>query len=181
MFLYSRPIAGVGVGHAGTFSWDGTIFVFGHEPGGGGQANCQASNPASDKSAFFFDALGGGLLGTWVLPRPQSAIENCTIHNFNTVPLGGGRNVLVSGNYQSGTSVVDFTNPAAAVEIAFSDPPALVPFDIGGVWSSYWYNNFIYETNITEGLNLFRFAGNETAGARRLGHLNPQTQEFTIP
>jgi hypothetical protein len=39
---------------------------------------------------------------------------------------------------------------------------------------------FIYETNITEGLNIFRFSGRQTAGAIGLGHLNPQTQEFTI-
>jgi hypothetical protein len=48
------------------------------------------------------------------------------------------------------------------------------------VWSSYWYNNFIYETNITEGLNIFRFSGKETGGAMRLPHLNPQTQEFSL-
>ena len=41
-------------------------------------------------------------------------------------------------------------------------------------------DNFIYETNITEGLNIFRYSGNETAGAMRLDHLNPQTQMFTI-
>ena len=131
------------------------------------------------------------MLGTWVLPRAQSDIENCTIHNFNVVPLPGGNDVLVHGSYQSGTSVVDFTDPANPVEIAYSDPPAIPPpggpfcgglgCEIGGVWSSYWYNNFIYETNITEGLNIFRFSGKETAGALRIGHLNPQTQEFTIP
>ena len=93
---------------------------------------------------------------------------------------GGGRYVVVSGNYQSGTSVVDFSNPRNATEFAWSDPPPIVPPDLGGAWSSYWYNNFIYETNITEGLNIFRFSGSETAGAIRLGHLNPQTQEFTI-
>jgi hypothetical protein len=76
--------------------------------------------------------------------------------------------------------VVDFTDPANPKELAWSDPPPIVPTDLGGAWSSYWYNNFIYETNITEGLNIFRFSGKETAGAMRLSHLNPQTQEFTI-
>jgi hypothetical protein len=88
--------------------------------------------------------------------------------------------VLVHGSYQSGTSAVDFTDPANPKELAWSDPPPIVPTDLGGAWSSYWYNNFIYETNITEGLNIFRFSGKETAGAMRLSHLNPQTQEFTI-
>ena len=190
-FLYSRPVPGVTIGHAGTFTWDGEVFVFGHEPGGGVGANCQASSPASDKSAFFFDADTGAQLGMWTLPRPQADIENCTIHNFNTVPVRSGKYILVSGSYQSGTSVVDFSDPANPVEIAFSDPPPIPPpggpfcsglgCEIGGVWSSYWYNNFIYETNITEGLNVFRLSSKATAGAMRLDHLNPQTQEFSVP
>jgi hypothetical protein len=51
---------------------------------------------------------------------------------------------------------------------------------VTGAWSTYWYDNFLYETNIGEGLNVFRFSGPETAGAMKLRHLNPQTQEFTI-
>ena len=73
--------------------------------------------------------------------------------------------MLVHGSYQSGTSVVDFTDPANAVELAWSDPPPIVPTDIGGAWSSYWYNDYIYETNITEGLNIFEFTGSQMAGA----------------
>jgi len=191
VLLMSQTISGVSIGHAVSFTWDGDVLVFDHEPGGGVGAFCQATNPDSDKSVFFFDTQNGNLLGTWVLPRPQSDIENCTIHNFNVVPVPSGNYILVSGNYQSGTSVVDFTDPANAVEIAFSDPPPIPPpggpfcgglgCEIGGVWSSYWYNNFIYESNITEGLNVFKLNGRETAGALRLDHLNPQTQEFTLP
>ncbi len=98
---------------------------------------------------------------------------------------------MVAGNYQAGTWVIDFTDPANAETVAWSDPPpAPVPspeddifglgLDIVGAWSSYWYNGFIYETNIGEGLNIFRLSDNATAGAMRLDHLNPQTQEFTI-
>ncbi len=188
--MYERSVAGVGIGHSAAFTWDGEVIVFGHEPGGGVQASCQASSPDVDKSYFFFDATDGTELGSWTLPRPQLDIENCTLHNLNVVPLRSGKYVLVHGSYQSGTSVVDFTDPAHAVEIAYSDPPPIPPpggpfcngtgCEIGGVWSSYWYNNFIYETNITEGLNIFRFSGEQTSGAMRLSHLNPQTQMFTI-
>ena len=179
-FLRSQSVPGVSIGHSSAFSWDGDVLVFGHEPGGGVQANCQTTNPDSDKSLFFFDTANGNLLGQWVLPRPQSSTENCTIHNLNVIPIRGGNDVLVHGSYQSGVSVVDFTDPMHPVELAFSDPPAIDPLDLGGAWSAYWYNNFIYETNITEGLNIFRFSGKQTAGALRLDHLNPQTQEFTI-
>jgi hypothetical protein len=141
------------------------------------------------KSAFFYDADTGAKLGQWTLPRPQSAAENCTIHNYNTVPLRNGRHVLVSGNYQAGTWVADFTDPANPVTLGWSDPPPLgqvttpagmLVNELGGAWSSYWYNNFIYESEITKGLNVFRFSGPETGGAIRLPHLNPQTQEFSI-
>ncbi len=50
-----------------------------------------------------------------------------------------------------------------------------MPPTLGGAWSSYWYNNFIYETNINEGLNIFRLSGKATGGAMRLDHLNSQT------
>lgn len=179
-FDHSVSVPGVTIGHSAAFSWDGEVLVFGHEPGGGVVSNCQATTADSDKSYYFFDADNGSLLGTWTLPRPQSATENCTLHNLNVIPIRGGNDVLVHGSYQSGVSVVDFTDPAHPVELAYSDPPAIDPIDLGGSWSAYWYNNFIYETNITEGLNIFRFSGNQTAGALRLDHLNPQTQEFTI-
>ena len=182
---------GVTVGHSAAWSWDGEVLIFGHEPGGGVDDQCKATDPAINRTYFFYDGDTGAKLGQWTLPRPQSAAENCTLHNLNVVPLRSGRDVLVHGSYQSGTSVVDFTDPANAVELAYSDPPPIpvtfgTPFcqppgcDIGGAWSSYWYNNFIYETHINEGLNIFRFSGTATAGAMRLGHLNPQTQEFTI-
>jgi hypothetical protein len=149
----------------------------GWEPGGGEEPACEANDPDLNKSVFFFDTFTGKLLGTWVLPRPQSAVENCTIHNYNVVP-SGKRDVLVMGNYQAGTWVVDFTNPRHARTVAWSDPPPLDPttFTLGGAWGSYWYNNFIYETNITEGLNIFRLHSRVTAGARRLPFLNPQSQ-----
>jgi len=112
--------------------------------------------------------------------RGQDGVaENCTIHNYNVVPVKD-RYVLVSGNYQAGTWVTEFTDPANPVTLGYADPPALVPPDLGGAWSSYWYNDFIYESSITEGLNVFRYRGHELKGARQLDHLNPQTQEFTL-
>jgi hypothetical protein len=178
---------GVTVGHSAAFSWDGEMIVFGHEPGGGVAAECEATDDPVKKSFFFYDTDTGAKLGQWTLPRAQGPTENCTLHNYNVVPTRSGRDVLVSGNYQAGTWVVDFTDPANARTLAWSDPPPKpvppgTPFccDVTGAWSSYWYNGFIYETNIGEGLNVFRFSGSETAGARRLDRLNPQTQEFTI-
>lgn len=185
-----------GVGEAGTngrwhsagFSWDGETLLMGWEPGGGGAGECEATDPDIDKSLFFYDANTGEKLGTWVLPRPQGADENCTIHNYNTVPLRSGRDVVVMGNYQAGTWVVDFTDPADAETVAWADPPSLGPgpfcdgfCQIGGAWSSYWYNNFVYESDITRGLNVYRVSDRALAGAIKMDRLNPQTQQFSLP
>ncbi len=170
--------------HSAGITWDGQVIVGGWEPGGGGAGECEATDPDVDKTMFFYDASNGAKLGEWVLPNPQGADENCTIHNYNIVPLRAGHYVVVSGNYQAGTWVTDFSNPAAPVVLAYSDPVSLGPGNfcggfcqIGGSWSSYWYNGFIYESDITRGLNVFRFGGLD--GAKRLDRLNPQTQEFT--
>jgi hypothetical protein len=173
--------------HSAAFTWDGNVLVAGWEPGGGGAGECEASDPDLDKSLFFYDARTGAKLGQWVLPRAQGADENCTMHNFNVIPMRNGRYVTVSGNYQAGTWVVDFTDPSNPVTVGWSDPVSLGdgPFcggfcQIGGAWSTYWYNNFVYESDITMGLNVFNLSDKARAGAMRLEGLNPQTQEFTI-
>ena len=76
--------------------------------------------------------------------------------------------------------MVDFTDPANAVEIAYADPAPLVPTQLGGDWSTYWYDGFIYESDITRGLLIWNLSDSAVAGARKLGHLNPQTQELTL-
>jgi hypothetical protein len=189
-FLYTIQEPGVcnepgnpacnGSWHSATFTWDGEVIILGWEPGGGSLPECEAQDPPVKKSAFFYDADTGEKLGQWTLPRPQTAAENCTIHNYNIVPLRDGRYIMVGGHYQAGSWVVDFTNPAAAQTLGWSDPPPAVPTQLGGAWSTYWYNDLLYESEIQVGLNLFRFTGRETRSAMRLDHLNPQTQEFSI-
>jgi hypothetical protein len=90
--------------------------------------------------------------------------------------------VLVSAQYQGGISVVDFTDPANAHEIAYADPAPLSDEELvlGGDWSDYWYNGRIYESDITRGLLIWRLSSPVTVGALMLDHLNPQTQEFTL-
>jgi hypothetical protein len=174
------PVLCNGNWHSAAFTWDGEVIILGWEPGGGSLPECEATDPPVKKSAFFYDANTGAKLGQWTLPRPQSSAENCTIHNYNTVPLRDGRYVLVGGHYQAGTWVVDFTDPAAPETLGWSDPPPAMPTQLGGAWSSYWYNGLIYESEIQVGLNVFRFTGKEARKDVHLKHLNPQTQEFTI-
>ncbi len=171
----------VGVGgrwHSAAFTWDGKVLVLGWEPGGGAAPRCTSSDADIYKSMFFYDAATGAKLGQWTLPRAQDgAGENCTVHNYNIVPLRSGRYVAVSGNYQAGTWVTDFTNPAAPTTVAYSDPNPIEPVNLGGAWSTYWYNGFIHESEIQSGLNVFRLSDKVTAGAMKMTSLNPQTSD----
>jgi LVIVD repeat len=181
-FLYTVSEPGVGEGgnwHSAAFTWDGEVLILGWEPGGGSAPECEASDPDVKKSYFFYDADDGSKIGQFVLPRPQTAAENCTIHNYNVVPTDKGY-VLVAGNYQAGISVVDFTDPANAKEIAYADPAPLVPTQLGGDWSTYWYNGRIYESDITRGLLIWNLSDKAVAGARKFDHLNPQTMETSF-
>jgi hypothetical protein len=185
VLMHHFDIPGVTIGHSASWSWDGEVLIFGHEPGGGTQARCQATSAEVDRTIFFYDHEGNQL-GTFLHPRPQTATENCTWHNYNVVPTDKGR-ILVAGNYQSGISVLDFTDPANVREIAYADPAPLINPDNpaaiegGGDWSSYWYDGRIYESDMTRGLLIWNLTDRAVAGAKKLGHLNPQTQETTIP
>jgi LVIVD repeat len=181
--------------HSAAFTWDGEVIILGWEPGGGTQAECTEHDAPINKSAYFYDADTGADLGRWTLPRDQGEDENCTIHNYNMVPTKDGRYILTVGNYQAGTWVVDFTNPASPTTLGWADPPSLGPgpfcdpdaggpapptCQLGGAWSSYWYNGFIYESDITRGLAVYKFSGRQVAGALKFDHLNPQTQEISL-
>jgi hypothetical protein len=180
-FLYHKDL-GTQIGHSTSFSWDGEVLIFGHEPGGGSQARCQATSSELDRTLFFLDAEDGDVEARFIHPRPQTDVENCTWHNFNVVPTLR-RDVMVSGNYQSGISVVDFTDEDDPEEIAYADPAPLVDpnppvgIELGGDWSSYWYDGEIYESDILRGLLIWRLRDQAVRGAIELGRLNPQTQE----
>jgi hypothetical protein len=180
-------------GHSASFTYDGKVVIFGWEPGGGVRPRCTETGTVLEngdiqtddmKSHFFFSVETGELLGKFVMPRPQGLDEACTVHNYNVVPLRkkGGKlpYVLVSGNYMSGISVVDFTDPANAEEIAYADPPAFPDGFEGGDWSTYWYNGRIYESDLVWGLLTWRLVDERVTNFIRTPYSNPQTQEFTI-
>jgi hypothetical protein len=198
LFTITEPGVGTTVAEAGTnagrwhsaaWSWDGEVILGGWEPGGGGEAECQATDADTQKSMFFYNGDTGAKLGQWVLPRAQGADENCTIHNYNVVPMRNDRHIVVGGHYQAGTWAVDFTNPASPQVLAYSDPASLGPgphcpattppgCQLGGAWSSYWYNDSVYESEIQAGLNVYRVTHPALAPGQtiNLPFLNPQTQ-----
>jgi hypothetical protein len=181
--LWSRSMGMNSGGHSAAFSYDGKTLVFGHEPGGGVAPQCQTTSSVVNRSLFFLNTENGDQFSTLVHPRFQDSTENCTWHNFNTVPTKGG-NYLVSGNYQAGINVIDFTAPTAPRVIAYADPRPLPRtttyggdgYPDGGDWSTYWYNGKIYESDIYRGLIVWDLDNTYTDRANTVSYSNPQTQ-----
>ncbi len=152
--LYSRSM-GISTGHSGSFSYDGKVLIFGHEPGGGTQAQCEAGDSILNKSLFFIEPLTGNTLGTMVHVRPQGNQENCTWHNFNVVPTYKG-NVAVIGNYQIGHVRHRLHRSGGPAGDRVRRPGAAHPRRrrsiTGGDWSTYWHNGKLYESDIRRGL-----------------------------
>ena len=64
------------------------------------------------------------------MPAVQTVNENCVAHNSSVIPVPN-RDIYVQAWYQGGVSVVDFTDTANPVEIAFFDRgPINSPFPI---------------------------------------------------
>jgi hypothetical protein len=145
--------------HSATFNNDGTKVVFTDEWGGGTRPRCRASDPPTWGADAIFDIVDRKLrfAGYYKLPAPQSEQENCVAHNGSIIPVPG-RDIMVQGWYQGGVSVFDFTDSAHPVEIAFFDrgPLDAAQLIIGGYWSTYWYNGYIYGTEIARGFDIFR-------------------------
>jgi hypothetical protein len=93
---------------------------------------------------------------------------------------------MVQAWYQGGTSVFDWTDPAHPKEIAYFDrgPIDSTEMVLGGYWGSYYYNGYIYASEIARGLDVFKLTPtpdltqNEIDAAKliHLDALNPQSQ-----
>ena len=68
-----------------------------------------------------------------------------------------GRDIMAQAWYQGGISLIDFTDSANPVEIAFFDrgPISATSLVLGGFWSAYWYNGNIYGSEIARGFDVF--------------------------
>lgn len=175
--------------HSATFNNDGTKVIFTDEWGGGGRPRCRAQDPLTWGADAFYDIVEGKLefRSHYKMSAPQTETENCVAHNGSLIPVPG-RDIFVQAWYQGGVSVVDFTDSANPVEIAFFDRGPIDTEELitAGYWSTYWYNGRIYGTEISRGLDVFEMqpsdflTENEIAAASLealKGTLNAQTQE----
>jgi hypothetical protein len=144
--------------HSATFNNDGNKVVYTDEWGGGTGARCRATDPPTWGADAIVKIVDGKLVqgGFYKLPAVQSAVENCVAHNGSLIPVPG-RDIMAQGWYQGGVSVFDFADPAHVQEIAFFDrgPVYADKLTLGGYWSAYWFNGYIYGSEIARGLDIF--------------------------
>jgi hypothetical protein len=174
--------------HSASFSNDGSKVVFTDEWGGGLGARCRPNDPNVWGADAIFGLTNDKLTfeNYYKMPAAQSDTENCVAHNGSLVPVPG-RDIEVQAWYQGGISVVDFTDAAHPFEIAYFDRGPIDPKQmvLGGDWSAYWYNGYIYASEIARGLDVFELTPskfltqNELDAAKtvRVSELNVQNQQ----
>jgi len=174
--------------HSASFSNDGKKVVFTDEWGGGLGARCRANDPNKWGADAVFNLKNNklGFAGYYKLPAAQGDSENCVAHNGSLIPVPG-RDIEVQAWYQGGISVMDFTDAARPVEIAYFDRGPIDPkmLVLGGDWSAYWYNGHIYASEIARGLDILKLTPTkfltqneiDAAEAIRVAELNVQNQQ----
>ncbi|HEX3280946.1 MAG TPA: hypothetical protein VHR36_06905 [Pyrinomonadaceae bacterium] len=174
--------------HSASFSNDGKKVLFTDEWGGGLGARCRANDPNKWGADAFFNLKDNKLnfASYYKMPAAQGDSENCVAHNGSLIPVPG-RDIAVQAWYQGGISVVDFTDVAHPVEIAYFDRGPIDPnmLVLGGDWSAYWYNGHVYASEIARGLDIFELTAtknltqNEIDAAKtvRLSEFNVQNQQ----
>ncbi len=174
--------------HSASFSNDGTKVVFTDEWGGGLGARCRPNDPNKWGADAIFRLKDNKLsfASYYKLPAAQGDSENCVAHNGSLIPVPG-RDIEAQAWYQGGISVVDFTDPAQPFEIAYFDRGPIDPkmLVLGGEWAAYWYNGYIYGSEIARGLDVFELTPTkfltqneiDAANTVRVPELNVQNQQ----
>lgn len=173
--------------HSATFSNDGSKLLFTDEWGGGTNPRCRAIDPINWGGDVVFDLKNKRLTqgAFYKMPAAQGTNENCVAHNGGLVPVPG-RDILVQGWYQGGISIVDFGDAKHPFEIAYFDRGPIHPdtMYVGGSWGAYYYNGYVYSSELYRGLDVLEMTPtefltqNELDAAKlvRYEQLNPQTQ-----
>ena len=150
--------------HSATFNNDGTKVVFTDEWGGGGRPRCRAWDPLTWGADAIYDIVDGKLeyKSHYKMPAPQLETENCVAHNGSIIPIPG-RDIFVQAWYHGGISIIDFTDSEKPKEIAYFDRGPIDEEQLvtGGYWSVYYYEGYIYATEIIRGLDVFKLIPSE--------------------
>lgn len=179
--------------HSATFNNDGTKILFSDEWGGGSAPRCRSTDHYEWGSDALFTIEKDKKLSFksyYKMPAAQTQNENCVAHNGSLIPIPG-RDVMVQSWYQGGVSIFDWSDASHPKEIAFQDRG---PYDVtgaganAGTWSVYWYNGYMYSSEIGRGLDIFELqpsafiSQNEIDAAKSVhyDYLNVQGQQKMV-
>jgi hypothetical protein len=165
--------------HSATFNNAGTKVVYTDELGGGGAATCNPTVGPDKGANGIYDIQGGKLAfkSYYKIPRTNSNTENCVAHNGSLIPVTG-KDIMVQAWYQGGISVMDFTDSANPEEIAWFDRGPLNDerLILGGSWSAYYYNGYVYSNDIQKGFDVLKVTDPAAQSNVKMDSLNPQSQ-----
>ena len=168
--------------HSATFNNDGSSILFTDEWGGGGGPKCRETDPMEWGANAYFtidESKEMQFQSYYKIPVPQTELENCVAHNGSLIPIPG-RDIFVQSWYQGGISVTDWTDPANVIEIAYHDRGPVSPDQMvmGGSWSVYWYNGYLYNSEIARGLDVFELVPSEFLTANEIAAANTVQLEY---
>jgi hypothetical protein len=175
--------------HHGTgVTWDEKYLAIADEFAGSVTGECAGDQHSPIGALWFYDISDitlPVLVGYYNTPRggrPETPDEvaymACTSHNFNILPMKDEDRYIATVGYRAaGMSVVDFSDPAAPVELAYYHQleDGLIP----DVWSAYWYNGRVYtnDNGASRGLSVYELEGTSAKEVRFFKtRLNPQVQ-----
>ncbi|WP_017612475.1 LVIVD repeat-containing protein [Nocardiopsis salina] len=171
--------------HSATFTNDGRTVLFTDELGGGTSPICTDAHDETQGANALYTIAGEPedpsleFASYYKIPREQTDTENCVAHNGSLVPVPG-QDFFVQAWYQGGVSVIDFNDPAGPEEIGWFDrepidEDELVP---GGSWSAYYYNGYVYSSDMERGLDVIRLDDPRLRPAENVTYdeFNPQSQ-----
>ncbi|MFE9245462.1 LVIVD repeat-containing protein [Nocardiopsis sp. NPDC006938] len=175
--------------HSATFTNDARTVLFTDELGGGGAPTCtEEIGPERGANAIYtLDGEGADssleFASYFKIDRHQGD-QVCVAHNGSLIPVPG-QDYFVQSWYQGGISVIDFNDPANPREIGYFDADSRVEPGIqdNDTWSTYYYNGYVYSSDIDRGLDVLKLTDPRLRAAERVRYeeFNPQTQPVYRP
>ena len=151
--------------HSATFSNDGTKVLFTDEWGGGGQPRCRATDPMHWGADAIFTLNNGKLTlaSYYKMPAPQT--ENRKLRGAQRIAGADSRARRLSAGLVSGRRLHGGLHRrlASLSRSAYFDRGPLdgTKRGMGGIWSIYWYNGYIYGSEIARGVDVFKLVPNK--------------------
>jgi len=175
--------------HSATFTNDGKNVVFTDELGGGGAPTCtEEIGPERGADAVYsLDGDGSGadlaFQSYFKIDRHQGG-EICVAHNGSLIPVPG-QDFFVQSWYTGGVSVIDFNDAANPEEIGYFDIDSRVEDGVqdNNSWSAYYYNGYVYSSDIGRGIDVLKLDDPRLRAAERvrMDEFNPQSQPVYRP